>query len=148
MNSDSIQAHNLRLLVVEGLDTTGIYHFNRGFLDQITSKAQLVSDTLVWDATKNDLKVMVRDSISGLRSELTAYFNLKLSDSTAYLRAIISDSTLFLRGELSNLELEFKDSILDHRGEIDSLKNVTSSLTIPEKATTLETVTSTESEIT
>ena len=146
VNSDSIQAHNLRLLVVEGLDTTGIYHFNRGFLDQITSKAQLVSDTLVWDATKNDLKVMVRDSISGLRSELTAYFNLKLSDSTAYLRAIISDSTLFLRGELSNLELEFKDSILDHRVEIDSLKNVTSSLKIPEKATTLETVTSTESE--
>lgn len=146
VNLDSIQAHNLRLLVVEGLDTMGIYHFNRGFLDQITSKAQLVSDTLVWDATKNDLKVMVRDSISGLRSELTAYFNLKLSDSTAYLRAMVSDSTLFLRGEISSLELEIKDSILNHRTEIDSLKNVTSSLTVPEKATTLETVTSTESE--
>ena len=44
---DSIQAHNLRLLQVEGLDTLGIHHVNRGILDLITAQ-----DTVNWNGFK------------------------------------------------------------------------------------------------
>lgn len=42
---DSITNYNLRIIAVEGFDTTGIYHINRALLDAITA-----SDTTRWGA--------------------------------------------------------------------------------------------------
>jgi len=53
--NDTISEHNTRLLAVEGLDTTGIYHVNRALLDAIdatdTTRWATDSQTLTLDST-------------------------------------------------------------------------------------------------
>jgi hypothetical protein len=103
LHRDSLRIAYERLIEVEGLDTTGIYHWNRSLLDAITA-----SDTTRW-GTVLDL------SDYTTRTELT--------DTSAAIRATIPTSLTELDSTGFTIT-ESQISDLEHfSGEYDSLLN-------------------------
>lgn len=74
-HEDTLFQHNLRLIEVEGLDTTGIYHTNRDLLDDITE-----ADTSWW-GTNNYFEKELTNSENSvnvgftLSNETSVYYN-------------------------------------------------------------------------